>query len=67
MKIEREDLENRQVGITVELEDDRLARAMRVTTWSGFHTAAVWLARGSEVQARCWSLALHAQSVWRPC
>jgi trigger factor len=31
LKIEREDLEDRQVGITVELEDDRLARAMRVT------------------------------------
>ena len=31
MKIEREDLENRQVGITVELDDDRLAGAMRAT------------------------------------
>jgi len=31
LKIEREDLEDRQVGITVELEDDRLVRAMRVT------------------------------------
>jgi len=31
LKIEREDLENRQVEITVELDDDRLARAMRAT------------------------------------
>jgi len=31
LKIEREDLDNRQVEITVELDDDRMARAMRVT------------------------------------
>ena len=31
MKIEREDLDDRQVSITVELEDDRLVRAMRGT------------------------------------